>query len=241
MNLQTKNRCEKTNNDWVMKVIACTVTGSVIIATIGIALYCILTERLEFVGQTLLPLWSTWFGTILAFYFSKQNIDAANKSNETLLNKLSERDMQFASKSVSTVMKHFDQIMTLNIEEDSEKSLPEIIENETFQSYNRFPIFSNKKDRILEYMVHRLVILKFLYNEENRSKTLNQFLTEMKIQMELKNSIGFVTETATLLDVKNEMDKHKNCKDVFVTKDGKGSSEVIGWITDNDIYTYGKV
>jgi predicted transcriptional regulator len=63
----------------------------------------------------------------------------------------------------------------------------------------------------------------------------------MKVQNSLKDSIGFVSESATLLDVKKEIDKREKCENVFVTKDGMNSGAVIGWITERDIYKHGKV
>ncbi len=37
-------------------------------------------RNLDFIGQSLLPIWGTWVGTVLAFYFGKSNFDAASKS-----------------------------------------------------------------------------------------------------------------------------------------------------------------
>jgi hypothetical protein len=54
--------------------------------TVFVAGYLLLTNSgssdkpLSFIGQTLLPLWGTWIGTVLAFYFGKANFEAATQS-----------------------------------------------------------------------------------------------------------------------------------------------------------------
>ena len=239
----------------VMGTIAILVTLLAVLGTPAIA--CMIFkntadkgEAINQISQTLLPLWSTWFGTILAFYFSKQNLAAATESNQMLMKELSERDKQFASKSVLTVMMPVDEIKTVNIAEHGTYSLSDILGIKEFAPFNRFPVFNAKDDKKLEYMIHRIEMLKYLYNlpktekleeTEKPKKTLNDFLSEMQLQSALKDTVGFVSETANLLDVKKEMDRHEKCEDVFVTKDGKNSSEVIGWISDHDIYKHGRV
>lgn len=231
----------------VMATIAYAVTFVVLLGTIGIAIMIACSAKEDAVGQIaqiLLPLWGTWFGTILAFYFSKENLDYATNSNMMLLNKLSEREQEFASKSAFSVMKPFADITTLSLENDGELSLLSITNRDGFSKFNRFPVINNNEKKEVEYVIHRLIMVDYLFklpeNEKN-TKTLNDFLSEMKVQNSLKDSIGFVSESATLLDVKKEMDKREKCENVFVTKDGMNSGAVIGWITDRDIYKHGKV
>jgi Mg2+/Co2+ transporter CorB len=231
----------KKNKKDTMFLITCAVTVLAVLGTISIAIISLvksITDGIDIITKALLPLWGTWFGTILAFYFSKENLDTVTEANKDLIGKLSERDQQFASISVSVAMLPFDKIESLNIKDDGDKLLSDIIARKKFKSHNRFPIFTNKNDKILKYIVHRSVIFEYLYNKKGGGK-LEDFLREE--EEFLIDSVGFVTETATLLDVKSKMDNRENCEDVFVTKDGKKSSEVIGWISDRDIYNkYGK-
>ncbi|MDR0834910.1 MAG: hypothetical protein LBN93_12160 [Candidatus Symbiothrix sp.] len=247
MAIEVENIQEHPAKSKVMSTIAYTVTFVVVGVTLAIAIICIIKyskieDAVGFIAQTLLPLWGTWFGTVLAFYFTKENLDAANKSNRALLNRLSANDQQFASRSVCMVMKPLDKIITLSKEQDGNRTLKDILAAEEFEPFNRFPIFNDRK---IEYMVHRLIITNYLLRqdkEEQDTKTLNDLLLgDSTVQDVLRNSIGFVPETATLLDAKNEMDKLTNCEDVFVTNDGTSSGDVIGWITDNDIRELGQV
>jgi len=240
-----KKRKEKkqgqSNKSRVMSFIALTVTFLAVLGTVFLALLYSKSEHAaENISQILLPLWSTWFGTILAYYFSKENLDAARDSTQSLLEQLSAKDQQFASKPVRTAMLPFAEIKALNIKENGKELLIKIVNNQEYKEFHRFPVFDDKQ---LVYMIHRSVILQYLCDSTQgirSEKTLNDFLETMEIQIALKDSVGFVSETATLLDAKNEMDKRKNCEDVFVTKDGKNSSDVIGWVRDRDIYKYGR-
>ena len=236
----------KVDKSVVIRNITYFVTGLAILGTIGVAVVAIFWWKekelgINFIVQTLLPLWGTWFGTILAFYFSKENLDVAMEQNDKLVTKLSERDQQFASKSAYSVMVPFAEIKRLNYEDHEEKFLSEIIDKPGFENFNRFPVFG--KDKKLKVIIHRSLIFEYLYKslKDGKEITLNHFLKIPDVQKDLKNSAAFVAVTATLLDAKNEMDKFRYCEDVFITEDGKKTSEVIGWITDRDIYENGRV
>ena len=73
-------------------VIAFLITLVILVATVYVAIVAVRIsseqdrmEGLKFVAQTLLPLWGTWIGTILAFYFSRENFDAATKSYQNII------------------------------------------------------------------------------------------------------------------------------------------------------------
>jgi hypothetical protein len=250
MSLQTENIQEDHGKNKTMNTIAKIVTWVVVGATLAIAglslwLHTDKTEALSFIGQSLLPLWATWFGTVLAFYFTKENLDAANKSTEKLLNKLTDGEQKLQSRSVLSVMKPVKEIKPLYLNLHGDKPLSEIIKMEEFKLFNRFPVFNSEAEKKIDCIIHRLVMIEYLYElpeAEKTLKTLNDFLTGNKdIREKLKDSAGFVSETATLLDAKTEMERRENCEDVFVTQTGKNSEKVFGWITDNDIYEIGKV
>lgn len=70
-------------------------TISIGIVGIGFAIVavCVLKDEnrverafqiLQYVFGALLPLWGTWIGTILAFYYSKDNFESASKSANQL-------------------------------------------------------------------------------------------------------------------------------------------------------------
>jgi hypothetical protein len=235
---------DKVKNNRVMSTIAIIITSGVVFATLFIAVVSLikgykegsdsLIEHVGNITKTLLPVWGTWVGTVLAFYFSKENLDAAAKTNANLLNKLSEHDQNLAKKPVVSEMIPFAKIKYLCIEEDGDKSLSEIIINKS----SRFPIFDNKKDMQLKFVIHSSLLFEQFYSsgKEKEKITLSELVEEIKKHKNLDETAAYIPVTATLLDAKNEMIKRDFCGDVFVTKDGKQTSEIIGWVTDTLIY-----
>jgi ascorbate-specific PTS system EIIC-type component UlaA len=70
---------------WSRDLIAKIITISVFILTAFITVYLLaFTEdknaSIDFIGKSLLPLWGTWLGTVLAFYFGKANFEAASNA-----------------------------------------------------------------------------------------------------------------------------------------------------------------
>src|SRR4051812_11681067 len=72
-------------------------TGTCILGVLGmsIAIVAIINgnfdnakDILQILFATILPLFGTWIGTILAFYFSKENLAAANRTVEHLVNSI---------------------------------------------------------------------------------------------------------------------------------------------------------
>jgi hypothetical protein len=239
---------EKNINNKVMFIIALAITLLAVLGTLAIAIiamirgynaeYSDFKEQVGFIAQTLFPIWGTWFGTILAFYFSKENFDAAAKSNEKLndrlFEKFSERERNLADRQAVKEMKPLAYIKYLCIAEDGKKTLSSLVD----EKISRYPILNSKADKKLECIIHSSVIFKYFHRlsgNEKDIKTLNDFVEEMRVKINFEDGVAFIPETATLLDAKNAMLKRNACEDVFVTKDGNKSSEVLGWITNRDI------
>ena len=77
-------------SSWASRnLIALTITGLIVGVTVYIAIYILynpvkntdgsVSINLTFIGQTLLPLWGTWIGTVLAYYLSLIHIYAADE------------------------------------------------------------------------------------------------------------------------------------------------------------------
>jgi hypothetical protein len=241
-----KSSSDQLNNSCVVSTIAVAITFVVLLLTAFIAVYLVLCPKnmdekgFAFIGQSLLPLWGTWIGTVLAFYFSKNNFEAASKSNMDLLNRLSEKDERLVKISVKEVMIPKPQIMSFNCENgDGDKPLEEILKDE----HSRYVILDS--NNIAKCVIHRSIVLDFIYHPEEQEKrvkvlkdTLKDLLNseEPKIKNTIENSIEFVPESANLLEAKNKMESVEGCSDVFVTKTGQKNEPVLGWITNTIIF-----
>ncbi len=235
-------------------VIALIITLVILGATVFVAIEAINNQAnsksgLEFVAQTLLPLWGTWIGTILAFYFSRENFEAATQSYQNIIRSMKPEE-KIASIPAKEAMLPLEKIVYLEYEETLARSLSDILADERFKDYNRYVILN--KDKSLKYMIHRTTFFRFvaevslgLTEVARNSKELT--LREMEEQASdavkalMYKGFTFVAESASLLDAKKAMDAIPECQDVFITRNGKPTEPILGLITNNRILDYAKV
>jgi hypothetical protein len=236
---------------WLRNLIALIITGFVIAGTILICIYCLfITDKpdFNFVAQSLLPLWGTWFGTVLAFYFGKANFEAASKSYQEVIQKLTP-DEKIAQLLVKDAMLPVAQIEYLEYDKEKGEKINDILKYDRFKNYNRYAIFDQSKT--FRYMIHRSTFYRFIAQqvEENKSNDEIKNLTLQNLidggNNEVKNLLlkgyNFISVKASLLDAKKAMDAIPECQDVFVTETGKSFEPVLGLITNNIIFDKAKV
>lgn len=84
--------------------------GTVILGVVGLTMAFRLTEEtakiqsLQYVFTALLPLWGTWMGTVMAFYFSKENFLAASQSVQRLVEQITPNQRLEATKCVKVMI-----------------------------------------------------------------------------------------------------------------------------------------
>ncbi|HPS72513.1 MAG TPA: hypothetical protein PLM70_09680 [Bacteroidales bacterium] len=248
---EKKEKKEPKNEDLrecISKFLIYTIVSATFVVGITVLLISIFVKKdndMSFIGQTLLPLWATWVGTILAFYFGKSNFEAATKSYQDIIKSLTPEE-KMASIKVQNVMIPYNKISFLKYEESLTKKIVDIIHDSNFKEYNRFAFINDNK--ILQYMIHRISFTNFLTEEAIKGKnvteiTFQDFITESKKSNNetcLKES-GFISISANLLDAKVKMDSIKDCKDVFVTTTGSETEPILGLITNNTIFDNAKV
>lgn len=230
--------------DWnIRNLIAISVTVFVLGLTGFIAVKALCTTKPDysFVAQTLLPLWGTWLGTLLAYYFGKENFEAASKSYQQVIEKLTP-DQKLKKISVKDVMIPFNKLQILNYEDKKGEQIQAILLNKDYNKYNRLAVFES--NNILKCMIHRSTFTEYLFEvgasakpEETTIESLVTYKKEgSKIPDLLKRGFNFVPINASLLDAKTAMDAIPECQDVFVTQNGKKDEPVLGLITNNKIF-----
>ena len=201
-------------------------------------------ERFAYVKDVLtiiLPLVGTWVGTVLAFYFSRENFVAAAKQTADLVRQLTpEQRLQsiaateaMLDMSAATTLK-----LTLPTPEDATKIKvkADVIEALLEKNKrNRLPIIDST-GKVL-YVVHRNYIDKFLLKraEAGGTQLADATLQDLLDAKDLKSifqAFAVVGKEAPLIVVKQAMDGNPNCSDAFVTEDGTKGSKAIGWITN---------
>jgi len=246
---------EEKQSPWFLRnLIAILITGLVVGVTIYIAVFLLYSPNksgeinTSFIGQTLLPLWGTWIGTVLAYYFGKVNFEAATKSYRDVIDKLTP-DEKIAKLLVKDVMIPINLIVYLDYDTENENPISDILKYPQFEKYSRFAVLDQKK--AIKNMIHRNTFFEFVFlkvsegknnNEINKLK-LKDLLNETNdsIKNTLTRGYGFVSINSTLLDAKKAIDSIAECQDVFITETGKPSEPVLGLVTNNMIFEKAKV
>ena len=201
-------------------------------------------ERFTYVKDILtiiLPLVGTWVGTVLAFYFSRENFVAAAKQTSDLVRQLTP-EQRLQSIAVTEAMLDMTASTTLKLtlakpEDAANLKVKADVVDALLEKNgrNRLPIIDSS-GKIL-YVVHRSYIDKFLVKraEAGGTQLADATLRELLDTEDLKSifqSFAVVGKDARLITVKQAMDGNANCSDAFVTDDGTKGSRAIGWITN---------
>jgi len=227
-------------------------TAAVGIVGIGIAIVALCLDTadaekiklaftiVQYVFSALLPLWGTWIGTVIAYYYSKENFESANRSVQQLVEKVTS-DNKLQSLKVWDVMIRRDKLIVQKLAPGADLSSLTIKENGIdfleAQGIKRV-IILNEKDAAL-YVVHKELLASFITDETlNGRPVANYTFKDMlekasdRIKLTFANSVRFVSADASLLEAKKIMDQNKTCQDVFVTQTGNPSEPVLGWVTN---------
>lgn len=187
----------------------------------------------------LLPVLGTWVGTVLAFYFSRENFAEAAKQTAALVKQLTP-EQQLEKVSVTDAMISLEDMNTVKLvltkpEEQIKLSDDIIVSVLNKYSKQRLPILDDKGR--VKYVVHRSIIDKYITeqalsgNQSIKDCTLKDLIASDEYK-NIATAFGIVGKTTTLIAVKQQMDGNPNCSDVFVTEDGTKNSKAVGWITN---------
>jgi len=195
---------------------------------------------LQYVLGILLPLWGTWIGTILAYYYSKGNFEAANKSVQQMVDKLTS-DKKLEQLSVKSIMILKKDLIFKVMPIGKDLSLFKIkTDGLDFLEQKKIKrvIILDDSDHA-KYVIHRDLITTFALNEIAKGKKIEDLTFEdmlndgsAEVKNTIPNSVQFLGIDANLLDAKKLMDQQRTCLDIFITQTGKAEEPVIGWITN---------
>ena len=188
--------------------------------------------------STMLPLLGTWVGTVLAFYFSKANFEAAAQSVAAMAKQVSGQD-KLKTVPVQSKMITRDKMFFKTDPVDGLKIADVLKELETTGKGDRIPVLT--KTNAAMYIIHRSILDRYLADKgSGAGGTGNLIFTDLftekpDFQQLFARSFATVKADATLADAQTAMESVKDCEDVFVTSQGGRQDEVVGWITDNII------
>ncbi len=191
-------------------------------------------EMARLVFASVLPLFGTWVGTVLAFYFAKENLQAATDSTLRLAGR---RD---PATPVAEVMIPRSKITSHDLLAGADPaSVPIAVLRDTMHDkrFRRIPILSSAGAVI--YVVHDSTIAKYAEAKQKRlselsTETMGDLLADAELKAQVE-AIGLVAANADLGQARAAMRSLKGCNDVFVTQDGRRDDPVVGWITNTEL------
>ena len=240
-NVTTLNRERLASWIVIFSIIAITILAGVSIATSQNV-----AGEAKAVLATVLPLFGTWVGTVLAYYFSKENFDAATRSVTELVGKVT-AEQKLASIPAKDKMIARADMFAKTLPEDKIKLVETLDELEKTKKGSRIPILNDPGHPA--YMVHRSMIDRYLADQARKTPppdpatlTFKNLLTDdPDLGKWAKQSFAVIKEDSTLAEAKSAMERISGCQDVFLTKGGTESEPVIGWVTNVVIAESAKV
>jgi hypothetical protein len=182
-----------------------------------------------------LPVFGTWVGTVLAFYFARQNLEAAAEATASTLRASGRQGVQ----PVTAAMLSEADWITYDVPDGTQiagvkiKDLREQMSKDKPPS-RRLPIRDAK--RAVLYVIHDSTLNAFADAKKTAidEMTIGDLLGDATFK-QLIEAIGFVAQTADISEARLVMRSIDNCNDVFVTPTGKHDERAIGWLTNTQL------
>jgi hypothetical protein len=173
-------------------------SGSIVLIIAAVAIIANPQENIMPVFNVILPLVASWVGTVLAFYFGRENFESANQQVREMVQRFSPD--QNISQPVATAMRFLTDMVYYSIPKDKSEKDVTIKELRDFlkkKEVSRLPILD--VDKKPKYMLHSSSLDKYLaIAGKTIDDSLESFLAELKSQFKiefgLNNSYVIVSE-----------------------------------------------
>jgi hypothetical protein len=188
-------------------------------------------ESAKWVFNAIIPLIASWIGTVIAFYFGRENYESATRQVIALTrDTLEDIKVENIMISVKTIV-----YRKIDPADDDKTSLNSIINLYKDISKDRIPIFSSSL--IPRYIIEKNTMIDYINikKDSNTDLSLKDMITDNPNKYSFEAAEGFVVvaNTNTVEEAINKMNNIKGCQDVFITDNGKETGEVIGWLTNS--------
>lgn len=209
------------------------IIGIAVVAGLAIGFAKDPSQASQMVFTSVVPLLASWVGTVLAYYYSSESMDAATRSVKELM----PVDEKLKAIPVTKVMIKLAEIATFKYD-DTQKVQDILKKLKDSGKGERLPFLDDKKRPI--YMLHKSAIDSALVEASTDIKiaevTLQQLFDKVpNLKILAMGSFGTLGQDATLETARSEMMRINGCQDMFITESGTKGSPVVGWITNGII------
>jgi hypothetical protein len=203
----------------------------VVFAILALSSIVLLTNRgddetARYVFGAIVPLAASWMGTILAFYFSRENFVAATQSVRDLTQAVTGVD-KLKTIPVTSKMRLLKDITFEQVVpgDEDKKKLSDLVQK--FKDLERVLILD--RSQAVRFLIYKSMIDKYLAGfsagtapaggRSVADLTLKDLLdSDAAAKKMFETSFAFVGASATLADAKRELERIAKCGDVFVTR-----------------------
>lgn len=236
------DRTKEPAHRWKLALIITilSISGIAVVAALVIYYACDQEKASQMVLTAVLPLLAAWVGTVLAYYYSSEGLEAATRSVKDLITV----EEKLQAIPAAKVMIRLSEMLYFTYTDDLK--VQEILNKLKASGKGvRLPFLGDNKQPI--YMLHKSAIDDAIVQSgsagTNFSALTLKGLFEKVPDLEklARNSFGVIGKEATLADAQSEMRRIDNCQDVFVTENGRKDSPVMGWITNNIVQENSRV
>jgi hypothetical protein len=207
-------------------------------------------DAAQLIFTAILPLLGTWVGTVLAFYYTKENFEAASRSTLEAVRSGSQR---LASTRATDAMMPVAKVVKATI--PSGKAIEDLSLKDVGDLFNTTVSGGQKISRLLIVddkvacvgILHRSIWMEMLNLGATLTPPVNPASDNLAKLLPEKSSSGttfkevitgtlaYIAADRTLADAKAAMEAKPLCQDVIVTSTGKSDEPMLGWISNVDI------
>jgi hypothetical protein len=205
------------------------------ITVLAVAVVVVDSSNAQNVFNILVPVVASWVGTVLAFYFGRENYESANREMRQLVKELTPDER--ANEAVTSIMRLAANLTSIRLSDDlgADGVTLADLKARFVGQVSRLPVLNS--DGTPLYMIHQSRVDQYVANGGSQSATLAEFVVTRAAEpfpVRFDHGHGFLTvpPTATLAEVKDEIDRIESVQDVFVTANGSASSELLGWVSN---------
>jgi hypothetical protein len=208
-------------------------------------------EVVQTTFSSLLPMFGTWVGTVLAFYFSKENFEAANRGTIDMVKAVGQR---LGSIPVVQKMIPASQVISLRLAPNQAMGTVKISDVEALFAKS---ISGKKISRLLVLdssgacvaVVHRSLYMEAFASALRATPALDPAVDTIAKLLAIgypspppvtyedffTSTIAYVSRDSTLADAKSKMEAIPGCQDVVVTAVGAKNEPMLGSFSNVDI------
>jgi hypothetical protein len=226
---------------WITPIVFCVGSGAIILLALGLVIaFAVLATQpgsgiegkidtlLNGIFGAVLPIFATWVGTVIAFYFTSSNFqEAARIAREATTAAAPQSnvlDRMIPYDKIAKIERPRAEAREVHMDEVVKLFSPPVTRVIVFDHATKQPIFIIRQKR---------VPADWFSNPQTH--TIDEYLkqtVEGRPNAEDAAQFEFIPQTANLDEARAKMTS-ANCVDLFVTASGQKTQPVLGWLTDD--------